>query len=435
MGKILIVDDEKAIREVLSSILKKQNFDVIEASTLSEAKEILKNQDFDVVLIDLLLPDGDGRELIPSALKKLSNVIMISGHASLETAIEAVKMGAYDFLEKPLDREKLLITVSNAVREVEFKRAVYKEIIFVSKKMKEVIETAEKFAKTDEPILILGETGSGKELLANYIHRISYRAKNPFVVINCPAIPSELAESELFGHIKGAFTGASETRKGKFLLANEGTIFFDEIGDLPLNLQPKLLRVIENNEIFPVGSDRSFKVNVRIISATNKNLTELIKEGKFREDLYFRISGLKIEIPPLRERKEDIEILARSFLKEAALKNGFFYEEPPKSFFEKLTQFVWRGNVRELKKEMNKIMILTEGKIDDDAIKFIKGENKSKDLKSVKRESEEKEIIAILRETKGNIKLASKLLKISRSNLYVKLKKYGINYSSFRGGK
>lgn len=436
MAKILIVDDERGIREVLTSILTKKGYEVYSSGNIKSAEELLSKESFDVALVDMLLPDGDGKNLIPSALRNLTNVVMISGHATLSSAVEAVKMGAFDFLEKPLDREKILIVIQNALRETELKRKSEPQIIFSSKKMKVLLETAEKYARSKEPVLILGETGSGKEILAKFIHRLSHHSKGPFVAINCAAIPQELAESEFFGHSKGAFTGAVESRKGKFQSADGGTLLLDEIGDLSLYLQAKLLRVIEEGSLTPIGSDREIKIDVRILAATNRDLYELTQKGKFREDLFYRISGLKLRVPPLRERKEDIPLLAKFFLKEICENEGWIYKEPPQEFFEKLKEFDWKGNVRELKREMSRLMLFGEGKVDLkllDEIKVIKVN--SNQLRNAKIETEYRKIVEVLKETKGNIKKTSEILKISRSNLYEKFKNYNINPDSFREEK
>lgn len=436
MAKILIVDDERGIREVLTSILQKKGYEAVSAGDIKSAENLLLTENFDVALVDMLLPDGDGKTLIPLAQKKLTNVVMISGHATLSSAVEAVKIGAYDFLEKPLDREKILIVIQNALRETELKRKSEPQIVFVSQKMKNILDIVEKYARSKEPILIFGETGSGKEILARFIHRLSSNSKGPFVAINCAAIPLELAESELFGHSKGAFTGAVESRKGKFQSADGGTLLLDEIGDLPLSLQAKLLRVIEEGKTTPVGSDKEAKLDVRILAATNSDLEEMAKKGKFREDLYYRISGLKIEIPPLRERKEDIPVLAEYFLKEVCQNEGWEYFEPPKQFFEKLKEFEWRGNIRELKREMTRLLLFSEGKIDLKFLDEIKAKKSDLSvLKNARIESESQKIIDVLRETKGNVKKATEILKISRSNLYEKMKTYKINPDYFREEK
>ncbi|MCX7830059.1 MAG: sigma-54 dependent transcriptional regulator [Acidobacteria bacterium] len=433
---MLVVDDEKSIREVLISILQKKGYEVSAVGDIKSAESIISNEDFDVALVDMLLPDGDGKSLIPFAQRKLINVVMISGHATLSSAVEAVKMGAYDFLEKPLDREKMLIVIQNAVSETELKRKSEPQIVFASQKMKKVLEIAEKYARSKEPLLIFGETGSGKEILSRFIHRLSPNSKGPFIAVNCAAIPQELAESELFGHSKGAFTGAVESRKGKFQSADGGTLLLDEIGDLPLSLQAKLLRAIEEGKTTPVGSDKETKVDVRILAATNTDLEEMVKRGKFREDLFYRISGLKIEIPPLRERKEDIPILADHFLKESCENEGWKYEKPSQDFFEKLKEFEWRGNVRELKREMTRLVLFGEGKIETQLLDEIRAKRKdSNELRHAKIESESQKIVEVLRETKGNVKKAAEILKISRSNLYEKLKNYNINPNCFREDK
>jgi DNA-binding NtrC family response regulator len=433
MAKVLIVDDEKGIREVLTAILSKKGYEIFVASNLKEAKEIISSKELDVALVDMLLPDGDGRDLIPLLKRNVVNVIMISGHASISSAVDAVKNGAYDFIEKPFDREKLLIVLQNACNETTLKKESRDEIIFASKKMEAVLNLSEKVARGSEPILIFGETGTGKELIAKFIHSLSKNSRGPFVAVNCSAIPDELAESELFGHKKGAFTGAVEERKGKFLSADSGTLFLDEIGDLNISLQPKLLRAIEESSIIPVGSDKEIKVDVKLIAATNKNLEEMVLENKFRKDLFYRLNGIKIEIPPLRERKEDIYILAKYFLKESCKREGFIYEEPEEEFFEKLRNYPFKGNVRELKRAMARVILLGEGKILMEnlpqEIMSYEGKNSLKDLKE---EGESQKIIEILKSNRGNVRKSCEELKISRSTFYEKLKLYKINLNSFR---
>lgn len=434
MAKILVVDDEKGIREALLNILERQGFEIKTAGNLFSAVKMISREKFDLALIDLLLPDGDGRELIPPAKKNFTAVIMISGHANISLAVEAVKQGAFDFLEKPLDRERLLIAIGNALKEAELRKKEEPEPLFASAKMGKVIEEAEKFARSKEPILIIGETGSGKEIIARFIHRISPCSRGPFVAINCAAIPENLAESELFGHSKGAFTGAVETRKGKFQSANGGTLFLDEIGELPISLQAKLLRAIEEEKVEPVGSDKEVKVDVRLLAATNSRLEKGTREGKFREDLYYRISGLRIEIPPLRERKEDIELLAGHFLKESYEREGWKFKEPTREFLKILQNYDWKGNVRELRRVMARAVLLRgEKEITKEALppEFFENDSKSS-LKDAKEGIELKKIKEALKENGGNVQKTAGDLRMSRSRLYEKLSRYGIDPESFR---
>ncbi len=435
MAKILVVDDEKGIRDALDTILSRQGHDVVPAQSVAAGSRELEGGQFDAALIDLRLPDGDGRELIPLAVKKNAAVIMISGHASVPLAVEAVKQGAFDFLEKPLDRERILIVLKNAVREKELRLRDEPAMVFRSKKMERLVSEAEKFARSNDPVLIFGETGSGKEVLARLIHKMSRRSKGPFVAVNCAAIPENLAESELFGHSKGAFTGAVEARKGKFQAASEGTLFLDEIGELPPPLQAKLLRAIEDEKIEPVGSDKGINVSVRILAATNSDLLKWIKDGRFRQDLYYRISGLKLEVPPLRERKEDIEPLARFFLEEAFQREGWAFREPGTGFFEKLKSLEWKGNVRELRRAMSRVVLLSgeKGDFSDSLPEETAGREEKAGLRGAKEGAEAKKIGEALREFSGNVQKAAKSLNISRSRLYEKLGRYNINPDDFRG--
>jgi two-component system, NtrC family, nitrogen regulation response regulator NtrX len=434
MAKVLVVDDEKGIREALESILVRQGYEVTLVQDLSSASRHLESEDFDAALIDLRLPDGDGRELIPKARKKFTGVIMISGHATVSLAVEAVKQGAFDFLEKPLDRDRLLIILGNAVREKELRQKGEPDLIYKSPNMEKIVADAEKFARSKEPVLIIGETGSGKEVLARMIHRMSQHSKGPFVAVNCAAIPENLAESELFGHAKGAFTGASETRKGKFQTADGGTLFLDEIGELSPATQARLLRAIEEEKVEPVGADKSIKVNTRILAATNSDLARWTREGKFRQDLFYRISGLKIEIPPLRDRKEDIGLLARKFLKESFEREGWDYREPHADFFETLRNHEWKGNVRELRRVMSRVVLLSGGGPVESASLpsefFAKEVHPS--LKGIKEEAEAEKIKEALVQFSGNVQATAKNLKISRSRLYEKLVRYKINPGDFR---
>jgi len=434
MAKILVVDDEKGIRDALEAILSRQGHEVLMVRDLAAGAGALETGDFDAALIDLRLPDGDGRDLIPRAVKKGAGVIMISGHANVALAVEAVKQGAFDFLEKPLDRDRLLIVLKNAVRERELRRREEPSLLFKSKKMEKLVSEAEKFARSNEPVLIFGETGSGKEVLARMIHRLSRRSKGPFVAVNCAAIPENLAESELFGHAKGAFTGAQEARKGKFQAADDGTLFLDEIGELPPALQAKLLRAMEDEKIEPVGSDKGVKVSVRLLAATNSDLSKWVREGKFRQDLFYRISGLKLEIPALRERKEDIGLLARHFLREAFEREGWSFREPPEEFFEKLRGFEWKGNVRELRRVMSRAVLLAgeEGELADALPEELSGRTEKPGLRGAKEGAEAKKIVEALREFSGNVQKAAKSLNVSRSRLYEKLGRYDINPDDFR---
>jgi len=369
-GEIWILDDEKGILETLEDILKDENFQV---RSFLWGKELLKEINFKqpkVILLDLWLKDIDGFEVLEKIKKTYPEVqiIVISGHGNIETAVKAIKMGAFDFIEKPLSYERVIVTVENALKlallEEENKRL--RENIFgevklsgVSSAIQKIRELILKAAPTDTTVLIQGESGVGKEIVAKLIHLYSKRAKEAFVEINCAAIPETLIESELFGYEKGAFTGAQSFKKGKLELAHKGTLFLDEIGDLSLDAQAKLLRVLQEKRFERLGSNKSIEIDVRIISATNKDLLKEIQKGKFREDLFFRINVFPIFIPPLRERKEDIPILVEEFLEEFSYKIGCEKKIIKSDALEALMEYDWPGNVRELKNFIERLVIIS----------------------------------------------------------------------------
>ena len=371
MRSILIIDDEMSIRESLRMIFK-NDFHVLLAQNGKEAKEILEKEDLDIVLLDLLIPDIGGMEILKE-IKNRGNkplVIVITAVRSIKTAVEAMKLGAFDYITKPFDIEEVRVVVRKALNtialseEVDFLRGeVYKKfamdnLIGRSSKMREIFSLIKRIAETDSTVLITGESGTGKELVSRAIHYHSKRKNAPFIPVHCASIPENLLESELFGYEKGAFTGAVSSKPGRFVLADGGTLFLDEIGDMPLNLQTKLLRVLEEKEFIPVGGTRSRKVDVRFIAATNRDLEKLVKDGKFREDLFYRINVVPIHLPPLRERKEDIPILAGFFLDKYSKEMG----APPKKLspeaLELLLRYNWPGNVRELENTMERVVVL-----------------------------------------------------------------------------
>ena len=369
MAKILVVDDEQAIRKTLKEILEYEKHNVDLAKDGFEAVEKAKKNQYDLVLLDIKMPKMDGIEVLEE-LQKINPelpVVIITGHGTVDTAVEALKKGAYDFLEKPLDLNRLLVAVRNALEKKDLvketkrlRRKIRKtyELIGESEAIRQVKEIIDRVAPTDARVLIIGENGTGKEIVARMLHEKSKRAEGPFVEVNCAAIPSELIESELFGHEKGAFTSAYKSRKGKFELANGGTIFLDEIGDMSLAAQAKVLRVLEEQKLSPVGSNKEVKIDVRVIAATNKNLKEEIKKGNFREDLYHRLSVIIIEMPTLNERVEDIPLLVDYFLKLSAEE----YNMPVKSITDdavkELQKIHWTGNIRELKNVVERLVIL-----------------------------------------------------------------------------
>lgn len=380
MSKILIIDDEKVIRATLREILEYEKFDVSEAQDGVEGLKKLTEEDFDLVLCDVKMPKMDGIEVLDQAksMDKAPQFIMISAHGSIETAVEATKKGAFDFIPKPPDLNRLLLTVRNALDKKNLvtetkvlKKKLSKKLDMVgeSPAIKLVKETIEKVAPTDARVLITGPNGTGKELVAHWVHAKSNRSSSPFVAVNCAAIPSELIESELFGHEKGAFTSAHKQRQGKFEQAQGGTLFLDEIGDMSLSAQSKVLRALQENLINRVGSDKDIKVDVRVLAATNKDLKQEIKEGKFREDLYHRLSVILIQVPALKDRKDDIPLLVDKFLGDIASENGDASKTISSSAIKKLQEFPWTGNIRELRNVIERLVILGEPEISLEDIK------------------------------------------------------------------
>jgi len=372
MSKVLIVDDERSIRHTLRDILEFEKYEVDEAGDGMEALVKIKQGSYDVIVLDIKMPKMDGMDALDKIqeLAPETPVVMISGHATIDTAVEAVKKGAFDFISKPPDLNRLLITLRNAMDKSELiseKRVLQTKvahqrsqpIVGNSKGIQEIMTTIELVAPTDARVLITGQNGTGKELVAHWIHQKSHRREHPLIEVNCAAIPSELIESELFGHEKGAFTSAIKTRTGKFELANGGTIFLDEIGDMSLSAQAKVLRALQENKIVRVGGDKQIKVDVRVIAATNKDLRKLIDAGRFREDLYHRLAVIIVDVPPLKERMEDIPSLIQHFNTEICKDYGI----PEKNFeakaIKKLQSLPWTGNIRELKNVVERLIILS----------------------------------------------------------------------------
>ncbi len=441
--KLLIVDDELKICEILKDILDAEGYGVDFATNGNESLKKIYRNNFDLVLLDIKLPDIDGITI----LKKIKeydpdiSVIMISAFGTVSTAVEALKHGADDFIEKPLETTRLITTIKNILEKSELKKQsiilkseMLKEykIIGESEGIKRVLALIEKAAPANSTVLILGETGTGKDLVAHNIHLKSPRAGKPFIKVNCAALPKELIESELFGYEKGAFTGAYRRKYGQFEFANNGTLFLNEIGDMSLTTQAKVLSAIEDKEIVRLGGTERIKVDVRIIAATNQNLSKLMKDKQFREDLYHRLNVLTIHIPPLRERTTDIPLLAEYFLKNACIENNRPIKTLTKNAYQYLKLYHWPGNVRELKYLMEKLVILLpKTELDTDDITPILDEIK-KDSKLqynidvAKDELEKSYILSALQQANGHMGKASAILGIDRSTLFRKIKKLNI---------
>jgi len=376
MNKILIIEDEAAIRRVLKRIIsdESKSYNVEEAEDGIKGVELVKVADFDLILCDIKMPKMDGVEVLKKLkeLKPEIPVIMISGHGDLETAVETMRLGAYDYISKPPDLNRLLNTVRNALdkKQLIVENKILKkkvntkyEMIGESDPITHIKKIVDKVAPTDARVLITGGNGTGKELVAHRLHNLSERSKAPMVEVNCAAIPSELIESELFGHVKGSFTGANKDRAGKFEAANGGTIFLDEIGDMSLSAQAKVLRALQESKISRVGSDKDIKVNVRVLAATNKDLRKEIAEGKFREDLYHRLAVILIKVPALNERREDVPVLIKHFIKIIAKEQGITPKAFSKEAIKKLKEYNWTGNIRELRNVVERLLILGEKEI------------------------------------------------------------------------
>ncbi len=438
---ILVVDDEKNIRRTLSMILSSEGYQVEEAETGKEAIDRIKRKNFDLILLDVKLPDTDGIRLIDNikAINPNTFIIMISGHANIQNAVEAIKKGAYDFFEKPLDRERILISINhciekkNLIEELKILKEMKRdeEIIGRSEKILEVLDIIQKVAPTNSRVFITGESGTGKELIAKYIHQHSKRKQYPFIKVNCAAIPTELIESELFGYEKGAFSGATDTKKGLIELADRGTLFLDEIADMSLAAQAKILRVIQTGEFSRLGSEKFQSVDIRVIAATNKDIKKQITDGKFREDLFFRLNVVSINMPPLRERKEDIPLFVDRFIESVCRENGMIKKQISNDALEKLIEYNWPGNVRELKNVIESLVILSDAEIEvKDIPDFILEKDEiittSGSLKKTKEEIERKMILDALEKSDWIIAKAARILGVERTTLHKRLKALGI---------
>jgi two-component system nitrogen regulation response regulator NtrX len=439
---VLIVDDEEGIRESLAGIFEDEGYVVLTAGSGEETLRVLKDQSPDVILLDVWLKGMDGIQTLKEIKDQKPDlpVIMISGHGNIELAVKATRTGAYDFLEKPLSLERVLLVARRALekRRLEMENRALREnlvkkwkLIGTSQKINQLREQIDMAAKSNGRVLILGESGSGKELVAHTLHENSSRAEKPFVEMNCAAIPQELIESELFGHEKGSFTGAFERKKGKFELADEGTLFLDEVGDMSSSTQSKVLRVIETQEFQRVGGSKNIKVDVRIISATNKDLFEEVKKANFREDLLYRLNVIPIIVPPLRERKEDIPELIEFFLEHFATEYGQKPKKMATDGLKVLEAYDWPGNIREVRNLIERLVIMTPSTTIT-AKNIIVGENVRSDYFSFNtlkdaRDSFEKDFITKkLEENNWNISKTAEILDVERSNLHRKIKAYDI---------
>jgi DNA-binding NtrC family response regulator len=443
-GNILVVDDAADIRELLATVLRTK-YQVTEADSGAALRKTFSDPQPDVVLLDIKLPDADGLDLLPQIKKQWpeTEVIVLTGNATFEAAVEATKRGAYHFLNKPFDTQGLLVTVERALEHKQqneenstLRRALStmsggSTPVFQSPQIQAVVRTVERVAPSDVSILITGESGSGKEVIADLIHALSPRSKARIIKINCAALPRELIESELFGSVKGAFTGAHTDRDGLFRQAEGGTLFLDEISEMPIDTQSKLLRVLQDQEVRPVGGKVSYKTNCRLVAATNRKPEDAIKDGKLREDLFYRISAISVNLPPLRERREDIMPLANAFMKRFVAQAN----QPIRGFttaaIERLTDFNWPGNVRQLQNEIQRAVLLCESnEIDstDLSVTNVKSEaEQSQDTNFTLLEGVERNaIVNMLKETGGNKLETAKRLGIGRQTLYNKIKGYGI---------
>ena len=442
-GKILIIDDEVKLRSLLSRVTGLEGYLVLEAGTLKAAGKILEKEEIDVILCDVKLPDGNGVDFIAGIKKThpLIEIILLTAYGNIPDGIQAMKNGAFDYLVKGDDNDRIIPLLSKAFGKVNLQKRIeqlqqavgkkysFDSILGKSPAIQSSINLARKVAPTDASILLLGETGTGKEVFAQAIHNNSKRAEHSFMAINCSAFGKEILESELFGHKAGAFTGAIKDKKGLIEEANNGTLFLDEIGEMHLDLQAKMLGVLETNEFIKVGDSKSTKVSVRIIAATNRNIEQQVKEGKFREDLFYRLNVFTISLPPLRERKNDIPVLAEYFMKIFAQKSNSNIKAISKDFLEHLQQHDWKGNIRELKNVMERAVILAEGNelmLNDLPMELqlnsmlSNTSTSSLDLQTV----EKMHIQKILHYTKGNKTETAKLLNIGLTTLYRKIEEY-----------
>lgn len=439
MKSVLIIDDEENLRKLLARVIELEGYSVIQAASIKEAMKILNQETVQVIISDVKLPDGNGVELT-SKIKHdfpASEVIVLTAFGTIEDGVKAIKNGAFDYLTKGDHQEKIIPLVAKATEKALLQQKIFNletklqnkfgfnNILGNTKLLLQSVELARKVATTDTNVLLLGETGTGKEVFAQAIHFESHRKSKPFVALNCSAFPKDLLESELFGHAEGAFTGATKSKKGYIDEAHEGTLFLDEVGEMNIDLQSKLLRVLETREYYRVGESKARRVNVRFIAATNRNIEKEAEEGNFRKDFFYRLSVFTITLPSLRERKDDIEILAKYFTKEFSLKTN--KQEPviTKSFIRALERHSWKGNIRELKNVIERSVILSDDELTDAILPsdFVADENSNAFELSV---VEKNHIKKVLTHTGGNKTQTAKLLGIGLTTLYQKIKDYNL---------
>jgi two-component system nitrogen regulation response regulator NtrX len=447
--KVLVIDDEEAIRSTMKMMFEYEGYDCVLAAGGEAGLKIAERERPDLIFVDIKMPQMDGLEVLKElkAVEGAPPVVILSGHGTVRTAVEATKLGAFDFIEKPPETERILLVARNALEQRRLQRKVsgFREsqdaryrMVGVSPAIEKVRDAITRAAPTNATVLILGESGVGKELVARALHRNSQRKDEEFVQVNCAAIPEELIESELFGHEKGSFTGAAEKQIGKFELAHKGTIFLDEIGDMSLRTQAKVLRVLQEGEVERIGSQKTIQVDVRVVAATNKSLEEAIEQGEFREDLYFRLSVIPIRVPALRERQEDIAALVEHFVQAFSADNNFRPKTFTPAVMDVLRRHPWRGNIRELRNTVERLLIMVEGQeikpqhLEDVLMRVPEGSLSTSaeapgSLKDFKETAERAFLVGKLRESRWNISATATAIGTPRSNLYKKLEQYGIS--------
>jgi two-component system, NtrC family, nitrogen regulation response regulator NtrX len=449
MARILIIDDETSIREILRQLFEYEGHEVEMASSGAEGLRMIATEEPDAVFLDVKMPGMDGLDVLARIREAAPDlqVVMISGHGTIDTAVEATRRGAFDFLQKPLDTDRLLVTLRNVLerkglsRSVEVLRSEVEarhEIVGRSFQIRQVLERLERVAPTDARVLVTGENGTGKELVARALHRLSRRRERAFVEVNCAAIPSELIESELFGHMKGSFTGAVQDRPGKFEQADGGTLFLDEIGDMSMAAQAKVLRALEEGKVTRVGGQKPRQVDVRVVAATNKDLEEEIREARFRDDLFYRLNVVPIHVPPLRERREDIPLLVEHFTRLMAEKEGLPQRRFTPGAVERMRTLDWPGNVRELRNTVERLLILSPGDevTLEDVERLVGGGQtaggigaellRASSFAEFKEQAERAFLLQKLRENEWNVSETARTLEMPRSNLYKKIEKFGL---------